>query len=530
MDKGIGIQWEQGQFTIAVVERERDKLLLSTMLYAKTQSETEALEKIALLLLTQELSSYPIVLSMPARQAIFRKFSVPFTKQSQISQIIAYEMESHIQSLPIEELMVDYHILKVDTQSTQLLTAAIPKENLEKTINLVESYCIYPFMVDIDIMGLLFMVQSTDMLKNSPNLLLMDVHHHVCNLITISQGQLLDIRAIPIKSDETETIENPNVVDPSKPVANKALMRKTLFLREGFRQTEILKLGLKSKVYLRILKELRRTVLGSQSIDAIYLCGDKELLEALPVFLEKRLKIPVAPLNIASSMELIEELKKEDISYASIAIGLALKALDRVEGGFNFRQGSFAYRKTFDIVKNTLAFTLTLLFLAFLLPSLHLHKKISTQHKAYDKLVSITQKIYLRHNPEGTLDNAPYFDRIYTVQEFFTSQKEDHQDKLIELTDATRIWPMLFRSIAMVRKKYYFTLEHFSIGQSEVLLEGLTQSDLFLDDLKQALRKLPIIDPQEDAMRLSSSPLTTSTDHTLTRQYKISIQLRKREH
>ncbi|MBI4850001.1 MAG: hypothetical protein HY808_15740, partial [Nitrospirae bacterium] len=379
MAKGVGIQLDKNQVGVAVVEDEGGKLVLSHLFYAENPKSEELQQSIRCYFHTSLLDRYSVVMSLPANQAILCRFTVPFTEPKQIDQILFYEAERHIQSRPIEELVVDYHILKVEAPNVRLLVAAVGKELLEETVSWIEGCEIYPFAMDLDLAGLFHLTKVTNAFASQGGIILLDIHSEICNMLVLSHGEIIEARAIRIKVDSSLDNE-------IKDMRMTTALRLPIFAHEGVRRTEFLTLGLKTKVFLQLIKEVRRTLFETQTLDAVYLCGEKELLEVLPVFLEKRLKVPVLAWDITSHITIASGVDTSSLPLTVSAIGLAIKALDKVEGGFNFRKESFACQKSLDILLKPLTAFLTLLFLLFFLGGIFFYLTVNDKARGYENL------------------------------------------------------------------------------------------------------------------------------------------------
>lgn len=521
MAKGVGIQLEKNAIAVAVVEDDGGPLVISSLFYGEGQTKEQLQQTIRSYFHTTLLDRYSVTMSLPANQAILCRFIVPFTEAKQIDQIILYEAERHIQSRPVEELVVDYHILKVEGQNSRLLVAAVGKELLEETVSWIEACEIYPFAMDLDLAGLFHLTKATNAFANQGGVILLDIHSEVCNMLALSQGQIIEARAIRIKVDSS-------LEDEVKDMRMTTALRLPIFAHEGVRRTEFLALGLKTKVFLQLIKEVRRTLFESQTLEAVYLCGEKELLEVLPVFLEKRLKVPVLAWDIASHIGIAQGVDTTNLGLAVPAIGLAIKALDKVDGGFNFRKATFACQKSQDILLKPLAAFLTLLFLLLALSAIYFYLAANDKASAYENLLAEVEKVYGRVNPGESLAAVNYWDRIYHVKRFLQDRSELSTDTLPKIQDVLPHWATLSHKIAAVREQYYFTVERLRIDPKEATVEGRTETDLCFDVLKQHLKQIPWVDDHEDSMRLIySQVLDNPRNPKLPRLYKFWIRLKE---
>src|SRR3990167_860694 len=70
-----------------------------------------------------ELTADVIAVSLPAHQVSCRVIELPFTNAKKIEQTIEFELEGHV-PLPLEDMLVDYHILSFEENRSTLLAAS----------------------------------------------------------------------------------------------------------------------------------------------------------------------------------------------------------------------------------------------------------------------------------------------------------------------------------------------------------------------------------------------------------------------
>lgn len=260
----------------------------------------------------------------------------------------------------------------------------------------------------------------------------------------------------------------------------------------------------------------------------IYVCGAQETIEFLPPFLEKRLKIPISPWDATTHIQIEEGVPRPLLPLATSAIGLAIKALDKANGGFNFHQGAFASKKGFDIIKKPLAIALTLLFLLFLLTAIHFYLGTKEKSQEYDELIRQAEQIYARVNPQGSLATGKQWEKIYEVREFLKQRLDESLETTPPIADAMPRWATIAKAITEARKQYYFTIEYLAIGPKEAILEGRTESDLCFDFLKAYLKQIPDIAQEDDSLRLVHSQLIEHPKNPkLPRHYKFWIKFKE---
>jgi Tfp pilus assembly PilM family ATPase len=510
MPIGVGIELATDGMVIAIAEQGHDLIKVKHLKFIPNSEK----ERLPSLLKSSTLASCPLIyISLPAGRAILRKFRVPFTQPAQIEQIIQYETERYIPaSSPIEELIVDFHILNHEAESSRLLIAALRRIELQQTLAELEKMGIYPLGVELDILALFHTWQATQAKNSQGFFILMDVRKDFCNLLLVSKDQIQEARAIPIVSHSlmdgvffsiSETTEiNPEMAQPTKLLTPES----------------------KTRIFRHLLKEVRRTVLSTQTVEGIYICGESEIFLELPEFLSPELTLPVFRFDISTYLEIAPEVQKNVIPASPVAIGLALKSLSLPKGGFNFRKEGFAYQKSFAIVKRPLAITATLVLWLSLVLGISVYIEKNQKSREYDDLLAQVQTVYFRVKTGDSLDAIPYFARVKHVKEEIKERVESSLDRLPKIHDALWRWSLLFDQLAPVRSQYYFTVEHLVLDQQEAILEGRTESDLFFDLLKRKLLQLPWV----FGMQVLSSKLEEAPKNPkLPRQYKVLLSLRE---
>lgn len=495
----IGIQIEDQHIIVAVLEQ-RERPILSHLFSIKGESERLA-SQLSFLFRSHHFDPYRVIISHPTHHAIIRKISLPFIDPRQIDKVISFETEQHIQSRPIEELLVSYHILKIEDKNARLLVAALPIENIENSLSWIESCEIYPFAMDLDIMGLFYIAQLQNFAEQ--NVLILDIKTDVCNMLALSSGHIQDLRAIRIQIETSEGAQD-STQSPNP-------------LQQGIGRTEFLTLGVKATLFLRLIKEIRRTVFDFHSI---YLCGDKDLLAYLPVFLGKRLKIPILPWDI-SHISIAENVDMEIVPLACPAIGLALKALDQAKGGYNFRQGIFASAKTSELIKKPLLLFVTLLFLFTLFLAIQFHILRREKSRLYLDLISHAEKIFASLKPQASLENVDTWDKISAIKDYVEQSLQQDSKPIPPISDAFLRWAGISEKIIQIRNQYYFTVDSLSIDQKEAILTGRTETSVCFDSFITHFQELP------DVTYAKVISCQEIEDTNLTLQYKFLIKFRE---
>ena len=514
MVQTVGIRIEDDHLAIAAIERQDGKLVLSAFHRIARREKQSVQKALSDLFAKSRWDRHAVVLSLGAKHCVLRKIEVPFGDPAQIDQIISSETEPHIPAHAIEDLVIDYQIMRRVNGKTRLLAVAAQRKIIGELLALVEPCGIYPFAIEVDIFGAVHLARWSEEIRSCRHLLLLDAQSDGFHLAFLDGGNLTHFRSVRFQvrslmegmlGDMDDTLELQIETGDGVPAPSPELSP--------------LQIG---KFHERVLKELTRTLPGLDPVDKFYLTGPLEQIQGLPAFLEKH-GIAASLWDISQSVGIAQDVAREDISRAPAVIGLALKAMGQTSGGINFRKEEFRYAKAFDVIKRPLALTLSLLFLLLAGMALYLHTLCREQSRTYDALLARAETICQRTNPGATLAQIPRWNRIYEVRRLLEESLEG--PKLPPIQDTFKIWAKLFDALGQVRKDHFFTVESLRIDQQEAQFAGRAENDLVLDAVKRHLSQTDWIALSPDSLRaLSTEPAPGHPK--LKRRYKYQAQFK----
>ena len=96
-----------------------------------------------------------VLASLPAHHAILRNLTLPFRDLRRIRQMITFALDEHMPFEP-EDVMVDFRALPIrqGSQQTQVLAAAMPKQEIVDDMALFGSVGLEPSVLDLDVFSL----------------------------------------------------------------------------------------------------------------------------------------------------------------------------------------------------------------------------------------------------------------------------------------------------------------------------------------------------------------------------------------
>ena len=115
--------------------------------------------------LTAQPTTY--VLCVPSTLTIVRSLTIPFKGVARVSKAVPFELEPHL-AFPLEELLLDFNIVREVEGTTEVLAVGARRSNLEEQLALLEAAGVEAEMAGVDVSGLTALWQATQ--KNAKGL------------------------------------------------------------------------------------------------------------------------------------------------------------------------------------------------------------------------------------------------------------------------------------------------------------------------------------------------------------------------
>lgn len=260
-------------------------------------------------------TSYAIC-SLPEQHAFIKVIKLPKMKLSEAKEAIKWEAEANI-PLSIEEVYLDWQIIhsKKDSDHTNILVNAVPKELADKYLQVLTSANIEPVVFEIESVA-----SVRSLIKNgiAPKpVLIIDLGFSRTSFIIFAEKDIRFTSSISVSNQEM--------------IYNIA---KNLKVDQEQAQLLKFKYGLskeKDNVFKALVPSIDKLIdkvkdciafYKEEDISKIILCGGGAYLKGLPEYVSVKSKIPVELGN-----PLVNIPSKESLAY-STALGLALRGID----------------------------------------------------------------------------------------------------------------------------------------------------------------------------------------------------------
>lgn len=331
--------------------------------------ELEVIEFVRAFLATGDYSQSRWVVSVPQDQVTTRFKTFPFSDRLKIQKSLSFEMEEDI-PFDTDLCVFDAKVIQTQGLMADVLASAIPKNHIEKILDLTASCGIQPHLVSIE--GLAFAnliedwdqpipviketLQLSDALPQKKSLhVVLNIGHKKTLFTAYENGRLVFVRSLYwgasqlieeiIKKNQCTAIE-----------ANHLLQTQGMILlnKHGatFEQTQIS--NTLSKSLRELVRDLQMTLLELQSemnaeIQQLNFTGGGALLPNLGGFLTQHLEVACNPISLlqAYSSSIVSFVPAEHAFRAEVrfatAFALALEGFKKPRNPpINLLKGEFA--------------------------------------------------------------------------------------------------------------------------------------------------------------------------------------------
>lgn len=337
-------------------------------------------EVLEMLLDSHRLRGDTIVVSLPAAQTVLRNLTLPFRDSRRIRQVIKYTLDEHMPFDP-EEVVVDFQVLPgADASQTPVLAAAMPQMLVADALAIFHDIGLEPTIIEVDVFGLSNAARLG--LASLPDrTLLVDVHPARTLLTLHDQGKPFFARSWPYGwPQESGTIE-------AYAMRMSQQIQRTIYAYEN---------------------TLRRTF----DAENLVLSGVPEADYAtLASVLQQSLGIPIEPWTHTAEAFRGHATTESD-RQTVVALGLALRGLNRQTAGFNLRREQFALHQDLEVMRGRLVVVGCLLvFLAAMgIGSLYLDNHFKAQR--LQRLKTDIAQVF-----QATLPGEPPIQPVFQMQE-----------------------------------------------------------------------------------------------------------------
>jgi len=508
---------------------------------------------------SEKFNRHHVIASLEASETVVREIPVPFRADDQIRKVIKYEAEHHLHDCDADDVIVQYTRIGESTEGANLLVFAARKEYIARRIEYTRALNVEPLALDLDSMALFGAIRSAGLLEESPSCVLVNAGHRCTDLVFVIDGEVRALRSVRIGMDSIAHglardmhIDFAEADHKLAEIAVGGGEEGDLLLEPepatGKRETEKSHAELERDLFdnkrdefvARLKREFVRTsaaLRGSGQPTRIIATGPGIRVPGLLDLLGSRLGMPVEAFHPSQhfATKLDEAAAAEFDAGASVVLGLALKGLGEDHVGLDFRQEELKVANKFELLKNPLAVTVTLLFVALMCLSFYfVYKRKTLERERFDPLVTEAYKAFndvaIKYNSLGEAHVDPR-DRVVPDEvEWATTRPEalanfrkslyrmrrhlhrvvGSEQGLPPITSALKIWDQIFGLIKSLHKEIdYIDFENIDIEQDQVVLTIVVPSAAAAERLEEPLKKLEVLS-EMDLEPYATTPVTNT--------------------
>ncbi len=539
MAKALGL--DIGSHSVKLVELDGSpkKFKISRFVVKEIGEVGGLSETIAAVLKEGRVRRDGLIAAVDSRNIVIREILVPFLQEDQIRRVLRFEAEAHLHSHAIEDVVVDYVKVGEVKDQSKILIFAAHKDKVRGTLDLLQNLGVDPMRLDLDMIALFNAAKASGAFEQNPDCVVLDIGSATTLVLSVHDGELKSCRSIRSGTESvTQVISSDLAVDTDsarsrleegdRSPRKDDLLQPLTLEEEKVPETEQSADELESSIVVqrqddflgRIYRETTRSM-GTASvggeITAIYVTGGASLSGGIKERLERRFRKPVLTLELIG--EDTRAIPAADYERANasigIALGCALKYLGYEGLDVEFRREDLRYTRKFDLVKVTMATTVSLVFILLFLTWLNYTNRRTKAQAEFGQVLSLLNSKFV----EGT--RAQYKTVLEDRAERLPAEPEDIFKKLSawnsqvkkmhrHITDgmginvkglppvrsALTVWRDLFNALESRRGELgYLVINDFKVTQKTISFDGLIGNRGNVDLIHQELKKLEYVVP-----------------------------------
>lgn len=486
-----------------------------------------------------------VVTALDSGAIVIREILVPFLEEDQIRKVLRFEAEAHLHNFAIEDVVVDYVKVGEVRDQSKILVFAAPKDRIRERLIHTSAAGIDPMHITLDLVALFNAAKATGAFETHPDCVLLDIGATTTNILFVQGGELKSLRSLRTGAESLTRVLAQELhvdTDSAREMAARGEgggrdddLLAPLDLpdddedeavpetRKTATQLEHAIVKQRQDDFLtRLHRETTRSLAGfsgSGGPAAIYLTGGASRTGGLKERLAERFGAPVVRLDFLGDGD--HAVPAADVEAVNaqigVALGSALAAFDHDGIDVEFRRDELRYTRKFDLVKVTLASTVTLVFLLLFLVALWITRQVKTNEEALKTSLTEMNSLWVAPTKQAYKDvledNAKrlpadttslhlalptWMNQIRIMGRHITNEMGYDVQDIPPIRSALTIWNDFFDKLNAIRDQLgYLYLDKVEIRQKEVRIEGLVAVRNVVDIMKEELLKIPYVDNVE---------------------------------
>lgn len=395
-----------------------------------------------------------ILSSLPGHQVTWRTLFLPFRDTKRLTQTVPFELESNV-PFGLDEVVVDFHILHRDRAGTTVLAAMVPKEGLERHLEMLKQAGADPKIVDV---GPLATLNTLSLVPDlPPTFAYVDVGAGSTTVALYREGTLVGLRTLLHEAAAVSTNGAGGAKEGEQSLAT-------------------------------LVAELRWSLLalnGAPLDDNMpcYVAGEAAAVDALQRELEESLQVRVRRLDQMRLRNVDSTAGNRAPGFAS-TIGLALREVTPASAiGVNFRRGEFTFHRSQQELQRALRGVAALgaLVVALTVGDLYMeYRQLATRATQLDQQVQMVFR--------DTLPDVRATNPVVQLQDEVDvlSERVALLNDIVPVSTSTSV-DILRAVSSAIPGKIRIDSEEYSMDPDQVRLRGNTESYESVDAIKKGL-------------------------------------------
>jgi type IV pilus assembly protein PilM len=358
-----------------------------------------------------KFSKHCVVTAVEAHDTVVREIPVPFKADDQIRKVVKYEAEHHLHDCDADDVIVQYTRVSESGDGTNLLVFAARKEAISRRIEYARSAGVEPLAMDLDALAAYYAVQAAGLFEDAPPCVLLEIGHRSTGMIFVVDGEVRALRSVRMGVDsiaqglardmdidigeadhkltELSAEEDGDLLLPIDRLDDRKETEKShsQLERDLFHHKRDEFVARLKREFIRSSAALR----GAGRPERILVTGAGLQVPGLLELLGQRLGTAIDSFRPSEHFpcKVDAEAKEEFDAGAAVALGLALKGIGKVPVEIDFRQEELQVANKFELLKNSLAITVTLVFIGLLAFSFYcVIKKRELQDERFEPMLT----------------------------------------------------------------------------------------------------------------------------------------------
>jgi len=315
---------------------------------------------------------------IPRSEVMVKFLTLPTQELAEVKKMIEFEVEQLL-PLALNELEMDYHIIKCENNLTQVVVAAIKKEDLNKRINIFRKLNLSPDAVEISSLALVSAMSSIT--PGSGITLQVNIGSEHTDLNICKEHELIYTRGLPWGSKGL-THKLADSLNVSFDNAEKIKKENGILLLKKAEHEIKRKISQQACLWTdELIEEIKRTwqhfqlEKGYTKIDRIILTGGGSKLTHLTEYIKDKLKTKTLNLKVNDDIQIggNPDIYHHYFSELSLILGVTLRGFqyEKDKIGINLLPSSLKHAVSFKkqrfvkikIIASLLLLGMSLLFL-----------------------------------------------------------------------------------------------------------------------------------------------------------------------